>query len=96
MRVNYELALRQQKAGGGGGGGGDKDPQPEPQPQNSQTKRHAQADSGMNNSAEQLLDAVEQQERMLGAQATPQCSAASSERSGLVAYCRGFQFYRAR
>ena len=62
---NYELALRKQQAGGGGGGGGGEDqPEPEPdQPSENETPRPRPI-PGMNESrAEQLLNAVEQQEQ---------------------------------
>jgi Ca-activated chloride channel family protein len=62
---NYELALRRQESGGGGGGGGGED-QPEPEPEQSspdETPRPRPI-PGMNESrAEQLLNAVEQQEQ---------------------------------
>jgi Ca-activated chloride channel family protein len=63
---NYELALRKlASGGGGGGGGGQNDPQPEPSPQNAQNEApRPRPVPGMNEQrAEQLLNAVEQQEQ---------------------------------
>ena len=62
---NYELALRKQNSGGGGGGGGEKDPAPQPQPQESPNEApRPRPIPGMNEQrAEQLLNAVEQQEQ---------------------------------
>jgi Ca-activated chloride channel family protein len=63
---NYELALRKQReGGGGGGGGGEKNPQPQPEPQDAENQAPApRSIPGMNEQrAEQLLNAVEQQEQ---------------------------------
>ncbi len=63
---NYELALREQKSGGGGGGGGGgNDPQPQPEPQNAQDEApRPRPVPGMSpERAEQLLNAMEQQEQ---------------------------------
>jgi hypothetical protein len=63
---NYELALRKHReGGGGGGGGGEKNPQPQPEPQNAQNQAPTpRSIPGMNEQrAEQLLNAVEQQEQ---------------------------------
>lgn len=63
---NYELALRKKEAGGGGGGGGgEKNPEPEPDPQSAENEApRPRPIPGMNESrAEQLLNAVEQQEQ---------------------------------
>ena len=63
---NYELALRKQQSGGGGGGGGGQDnPQPQPEPEPSQNEApRPRPIPGMNTQrAEQLLNAVEQQEQ---------------------------------
>lgn len=63
---NYELALRKQRSGGGGGGGGaQNNPQPQPEPQNAQNEApRPRPIPGMNEQrAEQLLNAVEQQEQ---------------------------------
>jgi len=63
---NYELALRTKKSGGGGGGGGGgNDPKPQPEPQNAQTEApRPRPIPGMTpERAEQLLNAMEQQEQ---------------------------------
>jgi Ca-activated chloride channel family protein len=62
---NYELALRKQKEGGGGGGGGENNPEPQPEPQNAENEApRPRSIPGMNEQrAEQLLNAVEQQEQ---------------------------------
>lgn len=62
---NYELALRKHASGGGGGGGGEADPQPQPEPQDSREQSPSPRPiPGMTESrAEQLLNAVEQQEQ---------------------------------
>ncbi len=61
---NYELALRKQEAGGGGGGGGEKDPSPRPEEGSENDAPRPRPIPGMNESrAEQLLNAVEQQEQ---------------------------------
>lgn len=64
---NYELALREQKSGGGGagGGGGGNDPQPQPEPQNAENEApRPRPIPGMTpERAEQLLNAMEQQEQ---------------------------------
>lgn len=63
---NYELALRKKESGGGGGGGGgEKNPEPEPDPQGAENEApRPRPIPGMNESrAEQLLNAVEQQEQ---------------------------------
>ncbi|HEX5576754.1 MAG TPA: VWA domain-containing protein [Gemmatimonadaceae bacterium] len=63
---NYELALRKKESGGGGGGGGgEKNPEPEPDPQSAENEApRPRPIPGMNESrAEQLLNAVEQQEQ---------------------------------
>ncbi len=62
---NYELALRKKEAGGGGGGGGEDNPEPQPEPQPSPDQAPTPRPiPGMNESrAEQLLNAVEQQEQ---------------------------------
>ena len=63
---NYELALRKQKSGGGGGGGGGgTNPQPQPEPQNAQNEApRPRPVPGMTpERAEQLLNAMEQQEQ---------------------------------
>ena len=62
---NYELALREQQSGGGGGGGGQADPEPQPDPQDSPNQApRPRPIPGMNEArAEQLLNAVEQQEQ---------------------------------
>ena len=64
---NYELALRTKKSGGGGGGGGGggQDPQPQPDPQAAQNEApRPKAIPGMTpERAEQLLNAMEQQEQ---------------------------------
>jgi Ca-activated chloride channel family protein len=63
---NYELALRKKETGGGGGGGGgEKNPEPEPDPQSAEHEApRPRPIPGMNESrAEQLLNAVEQQEQ---------------------------------
>ncbi|MEO8576193.1 MAG: VWA domain-containing protein [Gemmatimonadales bacterium] len=64
---NYELALRTKKSGGGGGGGGGggQTPQPQPDPQNAQNEApRPKAIPGMTpERAEQLLNAMEQQEQ---------------------------------
>ena len=61
---NYELALRQNRGGGGGGGGGGA-PQPKPEPAASgEPTPRPQPIPGMNaQRAEQLLDAMEQEEQ---------------------------------
>lgn len=64
---NYELALRKRQGGGGGGGGGggerNPEPQPEPEPAQNEAPRPRPI-PGMNEQrAEQLLNAVEQQEQ---------------------------------
>jgi Ca-activated chloride channel homolog len=64
---NYELALRAKKngGGGGGGGGGNENPQPQPEPQQAQNEAPSPRPvPGMTPArAEQLLDAMEQQEQ---------------------------------
>jgi Ca-activated chloride channel family protein len=62
---NYELALREKKSGGGGGGGGENDPEPQPEPAQSPNEApRPRPIPGMNEArAEQLLNAVEQQEQ---------------------------------
>jgi Ca-activated chloride channel family protein len=63
---NYELALRKKESGGGGGGGGgEKNPEPEPDPQSAENEApRPRPIPGMKESrAEQLLNAVEQQEQ---------------------------------
>jgi Ca-activated chloride channel family protein len=62
---NYELALRkQQSGGGGGGGGGENQPEPEPDQTSQNETPRPRPIPGMNESrAEQLLNAVEQQEQ---------------------------------
>ena len=62
---NYELALRkQQSGGGGGGGGGEKDPSQQPEQGQDDESPRPRPIPGMNESrAEQLLNAVEQQEQ---------------------------------
>jgi Ca-activated chloride channel family protein len=63
---NYELALRERESGGGGGGGGaQNNPEPQPDPQNAQNQApRPRPVPGMNEQrAEQLLNAVEQQEQ---------------------------------
>lgn len=64
---NYELALRKQKSGGGGGGGGGggSNPQPQPEPQNAQSEApRPRPIPGMTpERAEQILNAMEQQEQ---------------------------------
>lgn len=62
---NYELALRKRQAGGGGGGGGgENDPQPQPDQGEQDEAPRPRSIPGMNEQrAEQLLNAVEQQEQ---------------------------------
>ncbi len=64
---NYELALRQNRSGGGGGGGGggagNPQPQPEPAPSGAPTPRPRPIPGMTAQRAEQILDAMEQEEQ---------------------------------
>lgn len=63
---NYELALRQNRSGGGGGGGGgggNSQPQPEPTASGAPTPRPRPIPGMTAQRAEQILDAMEQEEQ---------------------------------